>query len=64
MACWPAETCVPVQGGVWEIEVPLPEEDSPDVLDLDAQLMLQAWQRDHPSVEAVFWFDIVGPPAP
>ena len=44
--------------------MPLPEEGSPDVLDLDAQLMLQAWQRDHPSVEAVFWFDIVGPPAP
>ena len=44
VAWWPAETCVPVQGGAWEIQVPLPEEGSLDELDLDAQLMLQAWQ--------------------
>ena len=62
VAWWPAGICVPVQGGAWVVDVPLPEERSPDVLDLDAQLMLRAWQRDCPSIEAVFWFDLVGPP--
>ena len=64
VAWWPAETCVPIQGGAWEVQVPLPEADVPEALDPAAEWMVRVWQRDDPSVEAVFWFDLVGPPAP
>jgi len=61
---WPSESCVPVQDGAWRIAVPLSEEGAPDELDPAVQYMLRAWAQDDPSIEAVFWFDLTGPPTP
>jgi len=55
---------VPIQDGAWRIAVPLSEEGAPDELDPAVQYMLRAWAQDDPSIEAVFWFDLTGPPTP
>jgi hypothetical protein len=61
---WPSDSCVPVQDGAWRITVPLDGEGAPGELDPAVQYMLRAWQQDDPSIEAVFWFDLAGPPTP
>ena len=63
-AWWPSDSCVPVQDGAWRIAVPLDGEGAPGELDPALQYMLRAWAQDHPSIEAVFWFDLAGPPTP
>jgi hypothetical protein len=55
---------VPVQDGAWRIVVPLDGEGAPGELDPAVQYMLRAWAQDNPSIEAVFWFDLAGPPTP
>lgn len=62
---WPVEDCVPVGGdGTWTIVVPLGEGGAPDELDPTVQYELRAWQQSDPTMQAVFWFDLAGPPAP
>jgi hypothetical protein len=63
-AWWPSESCVPVHDGAWQIVVPLDGEGAPGKLDPAVQYMLRAWAQDNPSIEAVFWFDLAGPPTP
>ena len=63
-AWWPPGSCVPVQDGMWRIVVPLSEEGAPGELDPAVQYMLRAWAQDNPPIEAVFWFDLAGPPTP
>jgi hypothetical protein len=61
---WPGDTCVPVDGGAWEMVVPLGEAGAPPALDPAAQYMLRAFQQGGPDIVAVFAFDLAGPPAP
>jgi hypothetical protein len=61
-AWWPADTCAAVQDGTWQIVVSLGAGKAPSELDSSAQYMLRAWQQDDPTIEAVFWFDLTGPP--
>jgi hypothetical protein len=63
-AWWPSNSCVPVQDGAWRIVVPLDGEGAPSELDPAVQYMLRAWSQDNPSIKAVFWFDLAGPPTP
>jgi hypothetical protein len=63
-AWWPSESCVPVQDGAWRIVVPLDGEGASGELDPAVQYMLRARAQDNPSIEAVFWFDLSGPPTP
>jgi hypothetical protein len=61
---WPAETCIRVQEGQWEIGVPLGKDGAPKELDSLIQYKLVVWSQDDPSVESEFWFDLSGPPSP
>jgi len=63
-AWWPSKACVPVQdGSAWQIVVPLAKGEAPEALDPGVQYMLRVWQEDL-LIEAVFWFDLAGPPTP
>jgi hypothetical protein len=61
---WPGETCVPVQNGAWQMDVPLGSNGVPAELDPSAQYMLRVFQQNGPNIVAVFAFDLSGPPAP
>jgi hypothetical protein len=61
---WPAEECISVQQGQWEVSVKLGQEGAPDELDALIQHKLVVWSRDDPSIESEFWFDLSGPPSP
>jgi hypothetical protein len=62
---WPAETCVEVEGGNWQVRVQLGENGAPQGMSRGNQYVLRVWERDNPSVEAEpFWFDLSGPPEP
>ena len=61
---WPGGICVPVEGGMWEMVVPLGRDQAPAELDVSAQYMLRAFQQDGPNVVSVFGFDLAAPPTP
>lgn len=62
---WPAETCVEVEGGNWQVRVQLGENEVPQGMSRGKEYVLHVWERDSPSVEAEpFWFDLSGPPEP
>jgi hypothetical protein len=61
---WPADACVPVQEGTWEIAVPLGTGGAPAALDPSAQYVVRAWLPGGPDIVSVFAFDLAGPPAP
>jgi hypothetical protein len=62
---WPEETAVEVQGGRWQIRVPLGGEGAPEELPADKQYVLLVWERSNPEVRAApFPFDLSGPAAP
>jgi hypothetical protein len=61
---WPAEECISVQEGQWEVSVKLGQEGAPGELDALIQHKLVVWSRDDPSVESEFWFDLSGSPSP
>jgi hypothetical protein len=64
LAWWPTETVVEVQGGQWQVRVPLGEGGAPQTLSDETQYVLRVWQRDDPAVETRLPFDVAGPPAP
>jgi hypothetical protein len=65
VAWWPAETCVEVEAGNWQVRVQLGENGVPQEMSREKQYVLHVWERDNPSVEAEpFWFDLSGPPEP
>lgn len=60
---WPLDQCATVQGGRWQISVPLGEGEAPVELDATKSYELFVWQRDHPAVRSEnFIFDVAGPP--
>jgi hypothetical protein len=61
---WPADVCIRVQEGSWEIRVPLGENGAPDELDALIQHKLRVCSQGDPSVVTEFWFDLSGPPSP
>ena len=63
-AWWPAETCVPVESGAWQMAIQLGTSEVPAELDPSAQYMLRVYQQNGPDIVSVFPFDLAGPPAP
>jgi hypothetical protein len=63
-AWWPAEACARVDGGAWQLVVPLGLGQAPAALDPDVQYMLRAFLPGGPNIVSVFAFDLAGPPAP
>jgi hypothetical protein len=63
-AWWPGEICVPVQDGVWQMNVPLGANEVPAELDPMAQYVLRVFQQNGPDIVSVFAFDLSGPSTP
>ncbi len=65
VAWWPEEMSVEVEGGRWQVSVPLGEEGAPQELSAEKQYVLRVWEWGNPAVEAEpFPFDLSAPPAP
>ena len=58
---WPADTCVSVDQGAWELVVPL---DEAQTLQPGVQYMVRAFQPGGPNVVSTFPFDLDAPPSP
>ena len=61
---WPTSRCATSETGDWRMAVDLGRDGAPEGLDPTVQYVLRARQRDDPSVEAVFWLEMAGPPEP
>ncbi len=61
---WPADRAILVRSGVWEIKVPLGVEGAPPRLKTGPSYQFKVRLDADPSVQAVFYFDLGGPPAP
>jgi hypothetical protein len=61
---WPAEACLPVEEGAWQIVVPLGAGEIPAELDPSAQYMVRVFQKNGPDIVSVLAFDLAGPPTP
>jgi len=59
---WPGDKLVTVNGGKWEITVPLGKDGAPENLKIGPGYSLKIWQKDNPAVTGDFRFDLVGPP--
>jgi len=61
---WPGDTCVAVEGGAWQMVVPLGASGIPAQLDPSAEYVLRVFQQNSTDVVTVFAFDLAGPPIP
>ena len=61
-AWWPADECIQVQDGKWQISVRLGENGAPENLEVGPLYVLKVWENGNPSVMAEFPFDLTGPP--
>lgn len=60
---WPTG-CIGVQGGSWELVVPLGVGGAPRELDVTKEYALSAWAQIDPTViSEPFYFDLEGPPS-
>ena len=59
LAWWPAEPCVKVTGGAWELTVPLPAGALQPDTDYELRAAIGGAEG-----EGVFWFDLNGPHNP
>ena len=60
---WPADRPITSENGTWEVKVPLGVDGAPARLKTGPSYVFKVWQDADPSVQAVFYFDLVGPPA-
>lgn len=60
LSWWPTEVCASVEGGTWELVVPLEEGQA---LQSGVQYMVRAYQPGGPNIVSTFPFDLDGPPS-
>ena len=60
-AWWPAGACASMEGGAWELVVPL---DGERALQPSVEYEVRAYQAGGPDIIAAFLFDLDGPPSP
>ena len=60
---WPADQSITVDNGTWEVKVPLGINGAPARLKRGPGYLFKVWQGADPSMQAVFYFDLGGPPA-
>jgi hypothetical protein len=62
---WPAELCIPVEAGSWEVTVTLEGDGTKPAFDPSQEYSFYIWQQGNPDTAAQpFWFDLTSPPAP
>ncbi len=60
---WPAVLPIITNNGTWEARVTLGINGAPAKLAVGPQYLFKIWQVTDPSVQGLFSFDLVGPPA-
>jgi hypothetical protein len=59
---WPADDCIRVSGGTWQVNISLGKGDIPDELSQQASYAFEIWMQNTPSIKAdPFSFDFSEP---
>ena len=59
---WPTDRPITTENGTWEIKFVLGVNGAPARLKTGPSYRFKVWQETDPAVQAMFYFDLVGPP--